>query len=150
MFARVTVTASDPVASRRFYESVLASLPGEQWDVFAVEAGEPTRHLHIAFAAVSPADVDRFWQAGVEAGYTSDGSPIDHLWLGVADLDASRASWEAIAPELGLDVDGGRWPGHVFVGRDRRHLALVDDGRPPAENVGIAITGLDGDPIEVL
>jgi hypothetical protein len=187
MFARVTVTASDPAASRSFYETVLAALPGEQWDVFALEAGEPTRHLHIAFAAVSPADVDRFWQAGVEAGYTSDGepgprpqytpdyyggflldpdgnsveavhrpgrtetgSPIDHLWLGVADLDASRASWEAIAPELGLDVDGGRWPGHVFVGRDRRHLTLVDDGRPPVENVGIAITGLDGDPIEVL
>jgi hypothetical protein len=146
MFARVTVTASDPVASRRFYETVLASLPGEQWDVFALEAAEPTRHLHIAFAAVSPGDVDRFWQAG----YTSDGSPIDDLWLGVADLDASRASCEAIPPELGLDVDGGRWPGHVFVGRDRRHLALVDDGRPPAENVGIAITGLDGDPIEVL
>jgi catechol 2,3-dioxygenase-like lactoylglutathione lyase family enzyme len=187
MFARVTVTASDLAASRSFYETVLAVLPGEQWDVFAVEAGEPTRHLHVAFAAVSPADVDRFWQAGVEAGYASDGEPgprpqytpdyyggflldpdgnsieavhrpgrtetgsrIDHLWLGVDDLDASRATWDQIAPELGLEVEEGSRPGYVFVTRDRRHLALVDDGRPPAENVGIAITGLDGSAREVL
>jgi hypothetical protein len=49
-----------------------------------------------------------------------------------------------------LEVEEGSRPGYVFVARDRRHLALVDDGRPPAENVGIALTGLDGSAIEVL
>ncbi len=187
MFARVTVTASNLAASRRFYETVLAPLPGEPWDALAIDEGEPTRHLHIAFAAASQEDVDGFWRAGVEAGYTSDGAPglrpqytpdyyggflldpdgnsveavhrpgrtetgprIDHLWLGVADLAASRGFWEELAPELGLEVGEGRWPGYVFVARDRRHIALIDDGRPPAEHVGIAITGLDGNVVEVL
>jgi catechol 2,3-dioxygenase-like lactoylglutathione lyase family enzyme len=187
MFACVTVTASDLAVSRRFYETVLATLPGEPWDAFALEAGDPTRDLHLAFAAPAREDVDAFWRAGVEAGYTSDGEPgsrpqytpdyyggflldpdgnsveavhrpgrtetgprIDHLWLGVADLAASRAYWEQISPQFGLEVGEGRWPGYVFVSRDRRHLALIDDGRPPAQNVRIAIAGPDGDVVEVL
>jgi hypothetical protein len=82
-------------------------------------------------------------------GRTEDGPRVDHLWLGVADLADSRAFWEEIAPALGLDVGEGRWPGYVFVARDRRHLALIDDGRPPTANVGIAIAGLDGEVVEV-
>jgi len=176
MFARVTVTASDLAASRRFYETVLAALPGEPWGAFAVEQGEPTRHLHIAFAASSQEDVDCFWRAGVEGGYTSDGKPglrplytpdyygaflldpagnsveavhrpgrtetgppIDHLWLGVDDLAAGRGFWEELAPALGLRVGEGDIPGYVFVARDGRHLALIDDGRSPTERVGIAL-----------
>ena len=77
-------------------------------------------------------------------GRTETGPAIDHLWLGVADLAASRRFWEERALALGLEVGEGRWPGYVFVSRDRRHLALIDDGRPPAENVGIAVAGPDG------
>ena len=187
MFARVTVTASDLAASRQFYTTVLAALPGEQWDSFALVEGEATRHLHLAFAAPSREDVDAFWQAGVDAGYPSDGEPgprpqytpdyyggflldpdgnsveavhrpgrtetgpaIDHLWLGVVDLAASRSFWEDVAPSLALEVGDGRWPGYVFVARDRRHLALIDDGRPPTKNVGIAIAGPDGTAVDVL
>jgi catechol 2,3-dioxygenase-like lactoylglutathione lyase family enzyme len=83
-------------------------------------------------------------------GRTETGSPVDHLWLGVSDLAESRRFWEEFAPPLGLEVGEGRWPGYVFVARDRRHLALIDDGRQPAENVGIAITGLDGTAVDVL
>jgi len=83
-------------------------------------------------------------------GRTETGPAIDHLWLGVADLAASRAFWEEKAPALGLEVGEGKLPGYVFVARDRRHLALIDDGRPPAENVGIAITGPDGTAVDVL
>jgi predicted lactoylglutathione lyase len=34
-----------------------------------------TRRLHIGFKAPSRAEVDSFWQAGVDAGYRDDGAP---------------------------------------------------------------------------
>jgi catechol 2,3-dioxygenase-like lactoylglutathione lyase family enzyme len=71
-------------------------------------------------------------------GRTEEGSPIDHLWIGVADLAASRRFYETVAPALGLDVGEGRLPGYVFVARDHRHIALIADGRPPTENVHLA------------
>jgi catechol 2,3-dioxygenase-like lactoylglutathione lyase family enzyme len=69
---------------------------------------------------------------------TEEGPPIDHLWLGVADLEASRRFYETIAPVLGLRVGEGDLPGYVFVARERRHFALIADGRPPTENVHLA------------
>ncbi len=71
-------------------------------------------------------------------GRTETGPPIDHLWLGVADLAASRRFYETIAPVLGLRVGEGSLPGYVFVTRDGRHLALIVDGRPPTENLHLA------------
>jgi catechol 2,3-dioxygenase-like lactoylglutathione lyase family enzyme len=72
-------------------------------------------------------------------GRTETGPQIDHLWLGVADLDVSRRFYETVAPALGLEVADARWPGHVVVGAGRRHLMLVADGRPPAEHVHLAV-----------
>jgi catechol 2,3-dioxygenase-like lactoylglutathione lyase family enzyme len=71
-------------------------------------------------------------------GRTESGSPIDHLWLGVADLAAARRFYETIAPVLDLRVGEGDRLGYVFVARKHRHLALVADGRPPAANVHLA------------
>jgi catechol 2,3-dioxygenase-like lactoylglutathione lyase family enzyme len=71
-------------------------------------------------------------------GRTEEGPPIDHLWLGVADLEASRRFYETVAPVLGVEVGEGDMPGYVFVARSGRHLALVTDGRPATENVHIA------------
>jgi catechol 2,3-dioxygenase-like lactoylglutathione lyase family enzyme len=71
-------------------------------------------------------------------GRTDSGPPLDHLWLGVADLEASRRFYETIAPVLGVRVVDARWPGHVVVAGEHRHLMLVADGRPPAENVHVA------------
>ncbi len=71
-------------------------------------------------------------------GRTESGPPIDHLWIGVADLGASRRFYETIASVLGLEVGEGRLPGYVFVARDGRHLALTDDGRPRTENLHLA------------
>ena len=71
-------------------------------------------------------------------GRTEEGPPIDHLWVGVSDLEASRRFYEAVAPVLGVQVESAQWPGHVAVAGDRRHLMLVGDGRPPTENVHIA------------
>jgi catechol 2,3-dioxygenase-like lactoylglutathione lyase family enzyme len=69
---------------------------------------------------------------------TESGPPIDHLWLGVADLDASRRFYEVVAPVLGVRVVEASRPGLVSVTTGQRHLMLVADGRPPAENVHLA------------
>jgi hypothetical protein len=79
-----------------------------------------------------------------------DDSVLDHLWLGVADVEASRRSWEAVAPRLGIRVVDASWPGLVSVTNGERHLILVSDGRPPTENVGIAIAGPEGRAVEVM
>jgi catechol 2,3-dioxygenase-like lactoylglutathione lyase family enzyme len=76
-------------------------------------------------------------------GRTESGSQIDHLWLGVADLEASRRFYETIGPILDLRVGEGDSPGYVFVARNRRHLMLVADGRPPAEHVHFAFPAPD-------
>ena len=78
-------------------------------------------------------------------GRTEARSPVDHLWLGVRDLESSRRFYETVAPVVGLEVGEGRLPGYVFVARDHRHIALVADGRPPTENVHLAFpAGDDG------
>jgi catechol 2,3-dioxygenase-like lactoylglutathione lyase family enzyme len=179
MFACVTVTASDLAASRRFYETVLGGLP----NAFALAEGEPTRHLHIAFAAAAREEVDAFWRRGIAAGHASDGepglrpqydpsyygaflldpdgnsveactgfrerdtSPIDHLWIGVADLAASRRFWEGVVSGSGLRIVEREGRFHV-AGSDRS-LAVVADGRPATENVAIALARPAGGVVDV-
>jgi catechol 2,3-dioxygenase-like lactoylglutathione lyase family enzyme len=81
MFDHVTIRVSDRAASGRFYETVLGSIAvdrtaPDEWEDFSFyEADKPTTGLHIGFCAWSHEDVDRFWQAGVDAGYESDGEP---------------------------------------------------------------------------
>jgi catechol 2,3-dioxygenase-like lactoylglutathione lyase family enzyme len=186
MLDHVTIRADDREASRRFYNTVLGALGFEavgqderfyEWGDFSVQqkdAEHPaSRHLHVAFAAPSRAEVDAFWRRGVEAGYRSDGEPglrpqynpnyygsflldpdgnsaeaccgfrkggdslIDHLWIGVRDLDESRRFWEVVAPVLGLGVSEPEEQRFHIYARDRSS-ALVADGRPPTENVHLA------------
>ena len=92
MFDHVTIRVSDGGASERFYETVLGAIgiaksgsTGEfgdgcpefaEWGDFSIAEGSPpTRGLHIGFCAWSREDVNRFWQAGVDAGHESDGEP---------------------------------------------------------------------------
>ena len=83
MWDHVTIRVSDLEASAQFYETVLGREPTgtgyREWDDFSIaaaDAGHPrTRHLPVAFAAESRDDVDRFWHAGIDAGYESDGAP---------------------------------------------------------------------------
>jgi catechol 2,3-dioxygenase-like lactoylglutathione lyase family enzyme len=65
------------------------------------------------------------------------GPLIDHLWLGVSDLGASRRFWETVAPVLSLNVTEDR-QGRFHVWAGGRSFALVADGRPPSENVHLA------------
>ena len=88
MFDHVTIRVTDRAASERFYTTVLTSLGIDQsyrtaafseWQDFSLAAADdshpPTRRLHLAFAAPSREQVDAFWRAGIEAGYSDDGRP---------------------------------------------------------------------------
>jgi catechol 2,3-dioxygenase-like lactoylglutathione lyase family enzyme len=88
MFDHVGVAVSDLAASERFYRTVLSVLGVEpthadahlvEWDEWAIGPTDPehpvTRGLHVGFRARDRAQVERFWQAGVDAGYRDDGAP---------------------------------------------------------------------------
>jgi catechol 2,3-dioxygenase-like lactoylglutathione lyase family enzyme len=70
------------------------------------------------------------------------GGNIDHLWIGVADLESASRFYQTISRHTGLR-DGRRWDG----GRQFRGawatLSLVADGRPPTENLHLAFPALD-------
>jgi catechol 2,3-dioxygenase-like lactoylglutathione lyase family enzyme len=88
VFDHVTIRVSDRRASERFYDTVLGAIGiertatselGPEWDDFSIAAATAespvTRGLHVGFGAKSNEDVNAFWQAGVDAGYQSDGEP---------------------------------------------------------------------------
>ena len=48
----------------------------EDWDIGATDREHPvTRGLHVGFRARDRAQVDAFWQAGIDEGYRDDGAP---------------------------------------------------------------------------
>ena len=111
MFDHVSIRVSDRASSERFYEMLLRTLGIEQnysgddfaeWDDFSLGAGrQVTRHLHVGFVAPSREHVDRFWQAGVDAGYESDGEPglrpqYSEDYYGAFLLDPDGNSVEAV------------------------------------------------------
>jgi catechol 2,3-dioxygenase-like lactoylglutathione lyase family enzyme len=180
MFDHVGIRVSDRDASERFYTTVLSTLGLEQttndeelieWVDFAIsDDGPVTRRLHVGFRAAGHAEVDAFWQAGIDAGYESDGEPgprpqyvedyygaflldpdgnsieavwhgkmrgymIDHLWLRVADVDASERFYATIAPHAGLELR--RYAAdHLQCVGEKASFALV--AGTPTENVHIA------------
>jgi catechol 2,3-dioxygenase-like lactoylglutathione lyase family enzyme len=68
---------------------------------------------------------------------------IDHLWIRVRDLDASRRFYATIAPHAGLRP-GAAEPGRVQFRGDGHSVSLIDDERPRTEHVHIAF-GTDQD-----
>ncbi len=88
MFDHVVAAVSDFPASERFYRTVLSVLgvepshadagvvEWEDWVVGPADREHPVTHgLHVGFRARDRAQVDAFWQAGVDAGYRDDGEP---------------------------------------------------------------------------
>ena len=71
-------------------------------------------------------------------GRTESGPPIDHVWLRVADLAASRRFYETVAPELGITVGDPRFPDMFPVAGEHRHAMFVRDERPRTEKVHLA------------
>jgi len=197
MWDHVGIRVSDRDASRRFYVHLLRVVGYEQthagehfdeWNDFSIAQASDdrpvTRNLHVAFVARSRADVDAFWQAGVDAGYTSDGEPgprpqysetyyggflldpdgnsaeaihtddprpgdncVDHMWIGVSDLEATKRFYETITPVLGLRISHTRTERFHVVGGGRS-FALVHDGRPPTENLHLAFRAPDDATVE--
>jgi catechol 2,3-dioxygenase-like lactoylglutathione lyase family enzyme len=88
VFDHVGIAVSDLAASERFYRTVLSVLGVEpshadaelvewdDWDIGPKDREHPvTRGLHVGFRARDRAQVDTFWQAGIDAGYRDDGAP---------------------------------------------------------------------------
>jgi len=85
VFDHVDVHASDYTESVRFYETVLAPLgipnlvARDEWTCFAnlnvVNRQPATQNLHLCFYVREKAHVDAFHEAGIEAGYRSNGRP---------------------------------------------------------------------------
>jgi catechol 2,3-dioxygenase-like lactoylglutathione lyase family enzyme len=85
VFDHVEVHADDYAESVRFYETVLAPLgiPNlgvhEDWTCFTnlnvVDRRPPTQNLHLCFYARKKGQVDAFHQAGIDAGFRSNGPP---------------------------------------------------------------------------
>ena len=113
----VTIRVSDRAAAESFYSTVLAEIgPGEprrtaeysEWDNFSLAeaAAEkpPTEHVHIGFRAPSREHVDKFWSAGIAAGYRDDGAPgerpvYSESYYGGFLLDPDGNSAEAVHGE---------------------------------------------------
>ncbi len=67
---------------------------------------------------------------------------IDHLWIRVADLEASKRFYATIAPHAGIRL-GDDEPGRVqFAGGDYS-FSLIDDERPLTEHVHLAFPAGD-------
>ena len=141
-----------------------------EWDDWAIgppDAEHPVaRGLHVGFRAPSRAAVQAFWRAGVDAGYRDDGGflldpdgnsveavhddrddpvpdgRIDHLWIRVGDLEASRRFYTTIAPHAGIAL-GDDEPGRVQFTGPGYSLSLVDDERPRTEHVHLAFPAND-------
>jgi catechol 2,3-dioxygenase-like lactoylglutathione lyase family enzyme len=85
VFDHVGIHVRDLAASKRFYSIVLAPLGFEltaesdkyvEFGALSIGRNEPpTPPIHFAFLARSREAVDAFHEAGVEAGYRSNGAP---------------------------------------------------------------------------
>jgi catechol 2,3-dioxygenase-like lactoylglutathione lyase family enzyme len=115
VFDHVSLRASDRAATERFYETLLPTLGvdgshrGEHstlygnFELSVAQASEErpvTTGVHIGLRAPSTDAIDAFWQAGVDAGYESDGEPGPrpqwaHGYYGAFLLDPDGNSIEA-------------------------------------------------------
>jgi catechol 2,3-dioxygenase-like lactoylglutathione lyase family enzyme len=114
VFDHVAIAVSDLAASERFYRTVLSVLGAEpsradtelvewdDWDIGASDGEHPvTCGLHVGFRARDRAEVEAFWQAGIDAGYRSDGAPgprtqYSPTYYGAFLLDPDGNSVEAV------------------------------------------------------
>src|ERR1700694_4314746 len=114
MFDHITLRVADLAIARSAFATVLDQLEIEQttttpnlsvWGNFALtqtdNAHPIARRVHIGFIAPTPAHVDRFWRAGIDAGFADDGPAgprpdyADDYYAGFLK-DAAGNSFEAV------------------------------------------------------
>jgi catechol 2,3-dioxygenase-like lactoylglutathione lyase family enzyme len=71
---------------------------------------------------------------------------IDHLWFRVADVEAAKAFYVALAPHTGAELHEGL-PGHAHFGGEGGSFTFVADERPVTEAVHMAFPGADRDAV---
>ena len=105
------------------------------------EPGERTRYRPDYYGAFVR-DPDGNSAEAVVHGDTRRGGNIDHLWIGVKDLDSTFAFYSTLARHTGLR-EGRRWE----QGRQLRgawaSMSLVADDRPVTENLHVAFPATD-------
>jgi catechol 2,3-dioxygenase-like lactoylglutathione lyase family enzyme len=126
VFDHVGVAVSDLAASERFYRTVLGVLGVEpsyagadmvgwdDWWIGPTDREHPvTRGLHVGFCAGDRTQVDAFWQAGIDAGYSDAGPPgprtqYSPTYYGGFLLDPDGNSVEAVHDDRWDSVPDGR------------------------------------------
>jgi catechol 2,3-dioxygenase-like lactoylglutathione lyase family enzyme len=83
----------------------------------------------------------------VHHGAAREPGQVDHLWIGVRDVAASRGFYETLAPWAGLHV-GLEEEDRVQFRGERGSFMLVADGRPPTRNLHIAFPAPDHATVE--
>jgi catechol 2,3-dioxygenase-like lactoylglutathione lyase family enzyme len=75
-------------------------------------------------------------------GRTGQTGVVDHLWIRVADLDASKRFYATIAPHAGFALRGEP-PGRARFGNEGGSFSVVVDDRPVTERVHVAFPASD-------
>jgi catechol 2,3-dioxygenase-like lactoylglutathione lyase family enzyme len=83
----------------------------------------------------------------VHAGDSPQSGHIDHLWIGVRDLDASTAFYDLIGGHTGLRSEPRRGR-RQYRGATEATFSLLADGRPPTENLHLAFAAPDKQTVE--
>jgi catechol 2,3-dioxygenase-like lactoylglutathione lyase family enzyme len=100
----------------------------------------PSGHAHYGAFLIDP---DGNSAEAVFHGRAREGQDvIDHLWIRVADLAATRRFYEAIAPSLGLHIRSSSRAERFHVSAGDRSFALVA-GEPITANVHLAFPAPD-------
>jgi catechol 2,3-dioxygenase-like lactoylglutathione lyase family enzyme len=89
-------------------------------------------------------DPDGLSVEAVHHGETQ-GRGIDHLWIGVADVEAARRFYETIAPHAGLRPAHGQ-PDRVHFAAAQSSFGLV--AREPTENLHLAFPADDNETVD--
>jgi catechol 2,3-dioxygenase-like lactoylglutathione lyase family enzyme len=78
---------------------------------------------------------------------TRRGGHIDHVWIGVRDLERAAAFYRLIARHTGLR-DGRRWDAGVQFRGAWATFSLVSDGRPATQDLHLAFPAPDRETVD--
>lgn len=106
----------------------------------------PRPHYGLDYYGAFVLDPDGNSAEAVHHDDTRRGGNIDHLWIGVRDLDASEAFYRTVARHAGLR-EGRRREDRVQFRGAWATFSLVHDGRPPTDNLHMAFPARDRDTV---